>query len=323
MAETDKIRLHKALAHLGVASRRACEELIADGRIRVNGEPVHQSPVFVDPAVDRIEFDGEEVARPRRAQRRDPTVGRHYVLLHKPRGVISTVKDEGGLREHRRVVTDLVRLPDAPRLYPVGRLDADSTGLLLLTDDGELTQRLTHPRHGITKAYRVTVRGRVDEKSLEKLNRGAIFANRRAGAASAQSARRAKPVRASIEHVHTDRARGDRTDLLIELAEGQNREIRRLLARLGFKVRKLQRIGMGPLRIGGLKPGNWRELSRGEVLALRKAAGLTRDTQAEARPRRSAAPGWSSPGDVEHQADADIDADVEVRPNATPGAEAS
>ena len=264
------VRLHKALAHLGVASRRECETLISDGRIRVNGEQVLESPVFVDPATDRIEFDGEPVARPRKARRRDATIGRHYVMIHKPRGVISTTKDEPGLREERRVVTDLIDLPGSPRVYPVGRLDADSTGLLLLTDDGELTNKLTHPRYGITKTYRVTVLGRVGEDDLAKLNRGAILPANRPGTAPSKT-RRAKPVSARILKTHTDRARGDTTDLLITLAEGQNREIRRLLLRGGFKVRGLKRTELGPLSLKGLKPGNWRTLNRSEINSLRNA----------------------------------------------------
>ena len=268
-----QVRLHKALAHLGVASRRECEQLIADGRIRVNGEHVRTSPVFVDPAVDVIEFDGEPVARPRKARQRDASIGRHYVMIHKPRGVISTTKDEPGLREERRVVTDLVRLPGNPRIYPVGRLDADSTGLLLLTDDGELTNRLTHPKYGVTKTYRVTVVGRVSEDDLEKLNRGAILPANRPGTPASKT-RRAKPVSARILKQHTDRARGDTTDLLITLAEGQNREIRRLLLRQGFKVRGLKRTELGPLSLRGLKPGNWRALNRTEVNSLRN---LVRD----------------------------------------------
>jgi pseudouridine synthase len=274
----EKVRLHKALANAGVASRRDCEELITQGRIRVNGEPVHQSPVFVDPARDVIELDGEEVARPRRAQHRDPSVGRTYVMVNKPRGVISTVKDEPELREERKVITDLVKLPGNPRIYPVGRLDADSTGLILLTDDGEVTEVLTHPRHGVTKTYHVTVIGHVDAKIIEKINRGVFLSKRKATgpaekhgpAPETEPKRRSKPVEVKVLRVLTDRSRGDRTEMSITLAEGQNREIRRLLARLGFKVRKLNRIRMGPLALKGLKPGNWRVLTRPEVNALRK-----------------------------------------------------
>jgi len=273
------IRLQKALAEAGVASRRACEQLIESGRVRVNGQRVTELPAWVDPGQDTIEVDGEAIARPSRKGRRGT---RHtYLMLHKPRNVISTNRDPEG----RRRVIDLIpstALPGRPRLFPVGRLDADSTGLLLLTDDGELTHRLTHPRYEVAKHYLVSIKGRVGEDDLERLRRGIYLAPPRdapPGRKPPAKSRHPQAKRASVERVRivrheTDRTRGDRTTLAITLREGQNREIRRLLARLGFKVRRLKRVGIGPLRLKGLAVGQWRPLTSTELSQLRKAAGM-------------------------------------------------
>ncbi|MEX0654556.1 MAG: pseudouridine synthase [Phycisphaeraceae bacterium] len=264
------IRLQKAMAEAGVASRRDCEALVEAGRVRVNGQPVRALPAWVDPAHDRIDVDGQELPRPRKAGRR--TARHAYVMLHKPRHVISTTDDP----EQRDTVLDLVKLPGRARLFPVGRLDADSTGLILLTDDGELANRLTHPRYGVTKQYRVSVRGKLDQTDLARLRKGLVLAP--ADASKPGSAARAK--RASVEKVsilgyERDRTRGDRTTLGITLREGQNREIRRLLARLGYKVRRLKRLAIGPLQLKGLAAGQWRTLDAAEVQALYREAGLS------------------------------------------------
>jgi pseudouridine synthase len=165
-------------------------------------------------------------------------------------------------------VIDLVDLPGRTRLFPVGRLDADSTGLMLLTNDGDLANRLTHPRYGVSKQYEVKVRGRLTEHDVRKLRDGLVLADRKAQ----QGGKRAAMQRVSILRHETDRTRGDRTTLLVTLTEGQNREIRRLLARLGFKVRKLKRTAIGPVRLKGLALGQWRLLTAGELRALKRAA---------------------------------------------------
>ncbi len=272
------IRLQKALAEAGVASRRECEEMIQAGRVRVNGAVVDTLPAWVDPATDRFQVDGEPVTRPRSATSRFKTAGRHYVMLHKPRRVVSTVTDEPGMG--RTTVVDLVDLPGQPRLYPVGRLDTDSTGLILLTDDGELTQRLTHPRYGISKRYLVSVKGKLEQKDLDRLRKGLFLIDPQKSHSPPKDASRGLPgKRARMEKVEilrheTDRTRGDRTTLAVTLGEGQNREIRRMFARLGFRVRRLQRTSIGPLRLKGLSSGQWRKLTSGEVASLRRSAGL-------------------------------------------------
>jgi len=285
---TRGIRLQKAMAESGLASRRACEEMIEGGRVTVNGAYITELPAWVDPAQDRIEVDGQVIARPRKLKKRrdgaEPSgsIGKTYIIVNKPRGVISTNEDPQG----RRRVIDLIdeSLANRTRLFPVGRLDADSTGMILLTNDGELTQRLTHPSYECPKEYRVTVLGRVEVADLERLKRGIYLAVPKAVAKSKsdkpnQPGQRSDAKKATVEEVRilrieTDRTRGDRTMLAITLCEGQNREIRRTLARLGFKVRKLKRVAVGPLRLKTLKSGNWRELSASEVSKLRRAVGL-------------------------------------------------
>ncbi len=286
------VRLQKAMAESGFASRRACEELIEAGRVTVNGQQVKELPAWVDPAADTIKVDGEPLPRTPRSRRgREHTaVGKTYLIVNKPRGVISTSDDPEG----RRRVIDLVE--DAAfsrkRLYPVGRLDADSTGMILLTDDGELTHRLTHPSFEATKEYRVTVNGRVSVEDLSKLKKGIYLASpgeiaktKSAEGASApgppggfmrskSESKKASVDAVRILRVEKDASRGDRTMLAITLHEGQNREIRRVLARLGFKVRKLKRVAIGPIQMKTLRSGGWRALTVPEVRKLRKSVGL-------------------------------------------------
>ena len=256
-AYTDKSRgprLQKVLAEAGVASRRACEELIESGQVTVNGDVVDALPAWVDPEQDRIVAEGRVLGRTRRNV---------YVMLFKPRGTVCTNHDPEG----RRRAIDLVAHPGKPRLYPVGRLDVDSSGLVLLTNDGELSNRLTHPRYGVHKGYEVTVGGRLDENDVERLQSGIFLADRSRRSASRTS-------RSRLRIIKRDR---DRTRLYMELREGRNRQIRRMLAHEGFPVKKLRRVRMGPLQLRGLAPGSWRELSAGELSSLRRAAYRIRD----------------------------------------------
>ncbi|MFN3168096.1 MAG: pseudouridine synthase [Phycisphaeraceae bacterium] len=293
---TRGVRLQKAMAESGLASRRACEELIEAGRVTVNGTQVKDLPAWVDPAADTIKVDGEPLPRTPKSRRgkEGTAVGKTYVIVNKPRGVISTNDDPEG----RKRVVDLV--DDAglsrKRLYPVGRLDADSTGMILLTDDGELTHRLTHPSFEATKEYRVTVKGKVGVDDLNKLRKGIYLASPdeiaktkssnttpaaergaaegRPGSQQKSDAKKAAVDAVRILRVEKDVARGDRTMLAITLHEGQNREIRRVLARLGFKVKKLKRVAIGPIQMKTLRSGGWRVLTVPEVRKLRKSVGL-------------------------------------------------
>lgn len=283
---TRGIRLQKAMAESGFASRRACEELIEAGRVTVNGQQVKELPAWVDPAEDTIKVDGETLPRTARSRRgkEHTAIGKTYIILNKPRNVISTNDDPEG----RMRVIDLIDDPmlSRKRLYPVGRLDADSTGLILLTDDGELTHRLTHPSFEATKEYRVTVKGKVSVEDLERLRKGIYLASpdeiaktKSAERASTPGRKKSESKKAAVDavrivRVETDRTRGDRTQLAIILHEGQNREIRRILARLGFKVKKLKRVAIGPIHLKTLRSGAWRLLTVPEVRKLRSLVGL-------------------------------------------------
>ncbi len=241
-------RLHKVLADAGVASRRASERLITEGAVEVNGIPVTTIPAWVDPTTDRITVNGKRVAG-------GPT--RHvYVMLFKPRGVVCT-----NAPGERRAI-DLVKHPSGARLFPVGRLDVDTSGLLLLTNDGELANRLTHPRYHLPKIYEATVKGALDADAVKKLERGLVLADR-------DRARGSKTNPARLILIKRDR---ERTRVLIELREGRNRQIRRMMARVGHPVRKLRRVQFGPIKLKGLRVGEWREPTRREMSALKRAA---------------------------------------------------
>lgn len=252
------------MAAAGIASRRACEELIAAGEVEVNDEPVLTLPVWVDPQRDTIRVSGRPLPKPERNV---------YLMMHKPRHTLCTVDDPGG----RKTVLDLIEYPGDPRLYPVGRLDYDTMGLLLLTNDGELANRLTHPRYEQHKTYRAVVKGRLEEEAAQKLAKGVFLADRKEGTTIGGS--RTSGVR--IEIVHREPTR---THLDITLREGRNRQVRRMLAAVGCDVKKLTRIRMGPLELKGVALGSWRELTRQEIGALRRAAfGASRKTRSSKR----------------------------------------
>jgi len=263
----DGERLQKVLADAGVFSRRDAEFAIRAGRIRVNGRRVTALPCLVEPARDLVELDGEVIDL-----RAGPGAGpreRLYFMLNKPKGVISTARDPGG----RVNVVDLVRkgLPAGERVYPVGRLDADSTGLVLLTNDGELAHRLAHPSSGIPKEYRVAVQGALSPESLAQLTKGMFLADTGSPQGGAKRARLAA-VRV-LKRVR-DRRRGDLSLVSVTLTEGQNREIRRLFARIGAKVKSLERVALGALQLGRLPPGHFRALRGEEILKLRRSVKL-------------------------------------------------
>lgn len=259
------IRLQKALADAGVASRRECESMIEHGLIKVNGEPVTGLPAWVDPINDQMTVDGKPVARPGKTPQ---TQRKIYIMLNKPRNVVTTTSDPEG----RATVVDIVDLPGKPRLFPIGRLDAESTGLIIMTNDGMLTQRISHPSYEVPKTYHVSIRGHMTDEDIEKLTKGMILAPRHAGAV---------PRRASMERIKLlsrgksrgqsqGKDGGERTRLSVTLSEGQNREIRRLLARMGYKVRRLERVAIGALQLKGLGPGQWRKMTMSEVAMLQR-----------------------------------------------------
>lgn len=251
-------RLHKVLAEAGVGSRRACEALIESGAVTVNGHLVAALPAWVDPRRDHL------AVHRRRVRTTAPHV---YVILFKPRGVVCTNHDPAG----RPRAVDLVRHRTRCRLFPVGRLDADSSGLLLLTNDGDLAHRIAHPRFGVHKVYEVTVDGALDAAAVRKLEAGVFLTDRR-GPGTGRDGRRTG--RSRLRLLRTAR---DRTKLLMELREGRNRQIRRMMHRVGHSVRRLRRVRLGPLTLAGLRPGQWRDLRPQEIQALRRAVSkLTR-----------------------------------------------
>ena len=238
-------RLQKILSTAGVASRRTAEELIRQGRVSVNGRTVTELGTKADPAADEIKVDGRRVKAAQTLR---------YLLVHKPRGYVTTRRDP----QKRQTVMDLLH-GVREYVYPVGRLDFDSDGLLRLTNDGDLAAALTHPRHEVEREYRAVVAGVPDARALERLARGVVIDGRRTAPASVRLAER-------------DRDRSARSAvLLLTIREGRNRQVRRMCEAVGHPVQRLTRIRIGPLRDDRLRPGQVRDLTPAEVRALKKA----------------------------------------------------
>jgi 23S rRNA pseudouridine2605 synthase len=238
-----KLRLNKILAQAGLTSRRGADHAVLEGRVAVNGVVTREPGTLADAASDRITIDGRPVPPPESSR---------YLLLNKPVGVVTTVRDPQG----RPVVTDLLPPTVRERVYPVGRLDADVEGLLLLTNDGPLTHRLLHPRYALPRLYEVEVAGRVTPADVLRWRRGVTLDDGPA-------------VPLAVELV-----RGAAASSLVRLTftEGRKHEVKRYCDALGHRVQRLRRIAFGPLRLGALRPGACRPLTPGEVAALRAAA---------------------------------------------------
>jgi 23S rRNA pseudouridine2605 synthase len=237
------LRLNKILAQAGLTSRRGADRLILEGRVSVNGRVTRELGSLADPGADVIEVDGQRLAS---------AEAHRYVLLHKPKGYVTTLRDPEG----RPVVTDLVRV--AERLYPVGRLDADVEGALLLTNDGALTHRLLHPRYGLPRVYDAEVEGRVTPADLPRWRAGVDLDDGPA-----------RPL--AVQLASTGRARSRVT---LTFAEGRKHEVKRYCDALGHRVRTLRRIAFGPVGLGDLAPGKSRALTAAEVHALRAAVAV-------------------------------------------------
>ena len=242
MSEHSGERLQKVLARAGVASRRAVEEMIVAGRIRVNGS-VARLGQRVDPDKDEVEVDGSRL--PLKADL-------IYYLMNKPSGVVTTAEDELG----RTTVMDLIEAPE--RVWPVGRLDSDTEGALILTNDGDLTHRLTHPSFEVPKTYVVWAKGTVGESALRALARGVELEDGRTA-----------PARVSLRA-----SAGGASLVELTITEGRNRQVRRMMEAVGNEVIRLARTTIGPLQLGHLRPGTARRLSLAEVRALYEAVGL-------------------------------------------------
>jgi 23S rRNA pseudouridine2605 synthase len=232
-------RLQKVLAAAGIDSRRKCEELILSGQVRVNRKVVDTLPAFADPDKDLITVNGKTIHAAQKV----------YYLLNKPKGVICTNSDPHG----RKKAIDLV--PTRERIFCVGRLDADTTGLIILTNDSELTNKLTHPRYGIAKTYAVRIKGQIAAEQVEKLKKGIWLAEGKTGRASVKILKR----------------RHNESSIEITIRQGLNRQVRRMLAKVGLPVKSLARTRLGKLTIKGLGVGKFRTLTRVEVAYLQKA----------------------------------------------------
>ena len=242
-------RLQKVLSAAGIASRRLSEELISQGRVTVNGKTVTALGTKADPSVDEIKVDGRRVKFEQK---------RRYILLYKPRGYITTRSDPQG----RPTVMDLMK-GVKEYVYPVGRLDYDSEGLLILTNDGDLAARLTHPRHEVQKVYEARVKGVPDDHALERLAKGVTIEGRRTAPAK---------LRASDPFV---KGSGEQTLIQITIHEGRHRQVREMFDRVGHPVVRLKRVRIGTLEDPDIPAGHWRDLTPGEISKLQRAGSGT------------------------------------------------
>jgi pseudouridine synthase len=235
-----RLRLNKILAQAGLTSRRGADRLITEGRVAINGVVTRQLATLADPHVDVVTVDGTPLPR---------SEALRYILLHKPRGYVTTVRDPQG----RPVVTDLV--PNDVRLYPVGRLDADVEGALLLTNDGALTHRLLHPRYAVPRVYEAAVAGLVRPPDLSRWRSGVMLED--------------GPARPLAVELLGGGKRTFSTRLRLTFAEGRKHEVKRYCEALGHRAVRLRRVAFGPIELGRLRPGQWRTLAPREVSALR------------------------------------------------------
>ncbi len=262
-SKLEGVRLQKVIAVAGVASRRAAETLMLEGRVTVNGTVVSTLGARANPETDDIGVDGRRVVS---------GGTRRYLLLNKPRGVVTTRDDP----QRRRTVMDLLS-GVRESVYPVGRLDYDSDGLLLLTNDGDLAARLTHPRHGLERVYDVRVRGVPDAMALKRLARGIMLDGRRTAPATASLVRAGRGLR------------GDQALVRITITEGRKRQVRHMCEAIGHPVMRLRRVRIGPIQDAALRSGQYRDLTPGEQTALRRAV------QGERKPTTQRAPQAPSP----------------------------
>lgn len=233
------MRLQKYIAMCGIASRRKAEEMIGEGRVQVNGKIVNVMGITIDPDKDIVKVDSKTIRKERK---------KIYIMLNKPIGYVTTLKDEKG----RKIIIDLIEGVDE-RIFPVGRLDADTTGLLLLTNDGDLAYKLTHPSYEVSKKYIAIVEGVPNRFELEKFRNGMMIDRRRTAKASVKIVKKYE----------------DEAILEIEIHEGRNRQVKKMCEMINHPVKKLKRVAIGELEIGGIEVGNWRYLEDDEIEYLK------------------------------------------------------
>jgi len=249
-------RLHKYMARCGVAARRKCEILIAEGRVTVNGNTVTSMGITVDPRTDRVTVDGKTIQPPHRYV---------YFALNKPAGVVVTASDSHGVKTVLDIMEEVTE-----RIFPVGRLDLDTEGLLLLTNDGELANRLMHPRYHLEKEYHACVTQQVNDHNLRWLSRGIVI-----------DGKRTIPARIRLR-----RKGGKNWCYQVIIREGRKRQIRRMFRAVGSPVQYLKRMAIGPVRIGRLKTGEYRPLTKKEIRDLKQASGLIGGSRGKNETRR-------------------------------------
>ncbi|GAB4452974.1 MAG: pseudouridine synthase [Armatimonadaceae bacterium] len=264
-------RLQKAIAAAGIASRRRAEELIAAGRVQVNGETVREMGTMVDPETQTITVDGTEITA---------KVTRRYIALHKPVGYVSTVSDPYAPQK----VTDLVEIPGV-RLVPAGRLDADSEGLMLLSNDGDFIYRVTHPSQSLGKTYLATVEGKPSVEAIRRLTKGLLLPGEQ------------RPTAPAGARLVGDGPEPHTSVVELTLHEGRNRQVRRMLYQVGHPVLRLVRVQVGPVVLGNLKPGKWRDLTPDEVTKIRRGGTAANDATVPAKSPKTGGAKPQEPGD--------------------------
>lgn len=264
MNENNSIRLNKFIAVAGIAARRKADELIESGRVTVNSKTVTELGIKINPDTDVVRIDGELIKQP--SGKKEKFI---YILLNKPAGYVTTTSDE----KNRPTVLDLVGINQ--RIYPVGRLDYDTEGLLLLTNDGELANKLMHPKYGVYKTYLAKLNRPIDEKGLKRLREGVRIPtgshewNQRTGP---ERSRRTSLMQTTSEAKISVVPKTDGKQIRISIHEGRNRQVRKMLEAVGCYVRKLKRIEYANLNIKGLREGQWRYLSGEEIRKLKEAS---------------------------------------------------
>lgn len=268
-----RVRLQRVLADAGVAARRHAEGLIEQGRVTVNGEVVRELPCFVDPHFDRIHVDGRPIPKP----------ARHvYVMFHKPERVLVTDADEPGM--DRRTLRDFVQHPAAARLFAIGRLDFQTTGVVLMTNDGELANRVSHPRANLAKTYHVFVKGAPTPQNMKVFTRAAAQGDREKAKADPRAAMKMRSRPRTPLEVRVITSDSAKSLLEVTTRDERNLDIRGACLAAGLPVKKVTRVSYGPIRLTALPLGNWRELTRPEINALKKAARLAKEGRASPPP---------------------------------------